>query len=311
MNKFKTYFALISAGLLLFSSCGPDDIEVVPLRDYQEQYNTENAMIEDYLKTYYIESVVDHPGYTDDQDVILSKIPTGNTTLTPIWDDPRLESKEVVSNNVTYKLYYLKLRQGDIDDGVTPTKVDKVFASYNGKYLRYTTTTVGGVSSTSLDQVSFETVVYPQAWLGLDETIKGWAEIFPLFNSGTYDHTPSPNPAIFYNFGSGVMFVPSGLAYYASGSYSIPGYSPLIFSFKLYDVKRADQDGDGVLSIDEDLNHDGVYDEDTDGDGTYNINDADDDGDGILTKNEIQKNPDGSLIDTDGDGIPNYLDKDN
>ena len=87
------------------------------------------------------------------------------------------------------------------------------------------------------------------------------------------------------------MFLPSGLAYYNAATATIPSYSPLVFSFKLYDLKRADQDGDGVLSIDEDLNHDGDFtNDDTDGDGIQNYLDIDDDGDGALTKNEIKIN---------------------
>ena len=311
MNKFKTYFVVIFSSLLLFS-CGPDDIATVPLRDYQEQYNADDAMIKDYLQTYYVEEVIDHDGFADDQDVTLTKIPTGNTTLTSIWNDNRLESKEVISNGVTYTLYYLNLRQGDAD-AIAPTSVDGVFTSYDGKYLRYASTTTDGTTVTNLEQVPFENIVYPQSWLGLDNVIKGWSEIFPLFNAGIYDTTPSPNPAAFHNFGAGVMFLPSGLAYYGAGSFAIPAYSPLIFSFKLYDVKRADQDADGVLSYIEDVNGDGIFDDDTDGNGVYDIYDKDDDGDGILTKDEINKDEQGNIIfeDTDEDGIPNYLDKDN
>jgi hypothetical protein len=50
------------------------------------------------------------------------------------------------------------------------------------------------------------------------------------------------------------MFIPSGLGYYAAGSASIPSYSPLVFSFKLFELQRLDQDGDGIPSYLEDLN---------------------------------------------------------
>ena len=92
------------------------------------------------------------------------------------------------------------------------------------------------------------------------------------------------------DFGAGVMFVPSGLAYYNQIRPLIPSYSPLVFSFKLYDVKRADQDGDGILSMYEDLDGDGIFtDDDTDGDGVPNYLDADDDGDGYFTRTETKK----------------------
>ncbi|MCT4630600.1 DUF6252 family protein [Winogradskyella sp.] len=72
----------------------------------------------------------------------------------------------------------------------------------------------------------------------------------------------------------------------------------------------ADDDGDGVPNVFEDFNGDGVFDDDTDMDGTSNINDADDDGDGVPTSVELQLDADGNPMDTDGDGDADYLDTD-
>jgi hypothetical protein len=47
------------------------------------------------------------------------------------------------------------------------------------------------------------------------------------------------------------------LAYFNSSPGGIPSYSPLIFSFKLYEIQRIDHDGDGIFSYLEDLNGDG------------------------------------------------------
>ncbi len=73
-----------------------------------------------------------------------------------------------------------------------------------------------------------------------------------------------------------------------------------------------DDDGDGILSIDEDPNGDGdPTNDDTDNDGLPNYLDDDDDQDGIPTQFESvdeDTNPDND--DTDEDGIPNYLDAD-
>ncbi len=62
-----------------------------------------------------------------------------------------------------------------------------------------------------------------------------------------------------------------------------------------------DDDGDGVLTINEAVDDDGLP-LDTDGDLAFDYLDNDDDGDGILTQFESG--------DTDGDGILNYLDDD-
>jgi len=72
-----------------------------------------------------------------------------------------------------------------------------------------------------------------------------------------------------------------------------------------------DIDGDGIPNTDEDLDGDGdLANDDTDGDGIPNAQDNDDDGDGILTINEDSGDTDGDGItnalddDDNGDGIP-------
>lgn len=71
-----------------------------------------------------------------------------------------------------------------------------------------------------------------------------------------------------------------------------------------------DVDDDGVSNEQEDVDGNGDFtDDDTDGDGIPNYEDADDDGDGVTTANE-DNNGNGDLKDDDADedGIPDYLD---
>ncbi len=80
----------------------------------------------------------------------------------------------------------------------------------------------------------------------------------------------------------------------------------------ILDYMDMDDDGDGIPTIDENLNADSTAeDDDSDGDGIPNYLDNDDDGDGILTIDE-DTNGDGNYLndDFDGDGIPDYLDTD-
>ena len=305
MNKFKFYFILIITSITIFScSKNEDSITVEPPRDYQTQYDADIKIIEDYLKTNYI-TVTDAPGETNDQDVIIQKLDADHTVS--IWDQTKypLKSKIVSLHDIKYTLYYLELRQGKKDavtglGGMSPCNVDGVLTSYRGTYLSQTTAT--DTTPSTITATQFEDAVLPGDFFSLFTTqtipLQGWSEVFPEFKTGSY--VSNPNGTITYNdFGSGVMFLPSGLGYYASGSGAIPAYAPLVFSFKLYEIQRADQDNDGIPSYLEDLNGDGFMrilatgvenPDDTDKDGIPDFYDVDDDGDNYTTKLEI-KNP--------------------
>ena len=301
-NFFKTLVGFTLA--LLVVSCTKDDEKTVPLRDYAEQYAKDIEIIEEFLQTYYID-VINNPGAVNDQEVTFTKIPEGGTQ-TPIWDSPDLVTNYTVDlHDITYKIYYLKLR-GHVDRSVSspediakaPCNVDRVLAAYVGQYIFVDSETVDGQTTESLEFNEFERNLNPQSFLALSSTIRGWSEIFPRFKAGTY--AGNPDGTISYSdFGAGVMFLPSGLAYYNNVAGSIPSYSNLIFAFKLYEIQRVDNDGDGIFSYQEDLNNDGyvkvlgegeVNIDDTDGDGVPDFLDIDDDGDFFMTKVEI-KNP--------------------
>lgn len=329
MNKFKYYFILMIGVVSLFSCSKKkeDEIIVTPPRDYAVQYAADIADIETYLKSYYI-TVVDHAGFPDDQDVSITKI-TDAPNQPSIYSYlnattfPKLLSREVELHDITYKLYYLVLREGV---GQSPSNVDAVLTSYKGDYL--SSKTEGTV--TTLSATFFEQFNYPQIFYSLytkqEVPIRAWSEIFPQFKTGNHSaHLVNdvPDGTVDYtDFGAGVMFIPSGLGYFSTGSTKIPAYAPLVFSFKLYEIQRLDQDGDGILSYLEDLNGDnymrvlksGVPNpDDTDGDGIPNFLDDDDDGDNFSTKIEI-KNPATGLaypfaeIPTCASGKKNFLD---
>jgi hypothetical protein len=322
MNKFKFYFILLITSITIFSCSKNDKTETVePLRDYKTQHDADIANIEDYLKTNYID-VKQHPGFTDDQNVTIEKLDANHTVS--IWNQTTypLKTKTVKLHDIVYTFYYLVLREGKKDavtglGGVSPCNVDGVLTSYRGTYLSSTTTTPSTVTATQ-----FEEAILPNEFFSLFTTVTGWGETFPQFKTGSY--TVNSNGTITYtDFGAGVMFLPSGLGYYASGSYSIPAYSPLVFSFKLYDIQRLDQDGDGIPSYLEDASPADGYmrflptgvenPDDTDKDGIPDFYDIDDDGDNYTTKFEI-KNPLTGLpypfanIPTCTSGKKNYLD---
>ncbi|OCB70851.1 hypothetical protein B0A79_14530 [Flavobacterium piscis] len=304
MNKFKYYFILLLAGIAIVScnKSDDDDVVTVPLRDYKEQYKADNDSIVKYLKTNYIKEV------TPNFDIVIEKIPAGGTEVS-IWDQKEypLQTRKVYSNDVTYEVYFLTLRQGT---GSAPMNTDRIVASYTGNFLN------GKVFDSSYGNAeTFNLFAYsPEG-----SVIEGWSEIFPQFKTGTSKTDVATGVISYDNYGAGVMFLPSGLGYYAGtvGSDG-PAYSCLVFSFKLFDLQRMDNEysissstggivilGDGVPDYLEDVNGDGyVYDfrnttkypkpptdliDDTDGDGIADFVDFDDDGDGFTTRFEITK----------------------
>lgn len=327
MNKFKFYFIVLITTFFLFS-CSKDDTttEITPIRDYKLQFDADNATIETYLEANYI-IVTDNPGETDDQDVTIAKItdaamqPSIMSYLNSATF-PKLLTRPVNLHGIEYTIYYLVLREGEkntatLKGGESPTNTDAVLASYSGRYLQ--STIIDGITTVAASPDPFDEVKFPNQFFNLLGTIKGWGEIFPQFKTGSYTSN-TDNTITYKDFGAGVMFIPSGLAYYNTGAGSIPSYAPLVFSFKLYEIQRLDTDGDGILNYQEDVNieldkytykknigymydyrnlinyptfpEDKIrYADDTDKDGIPNFLDVDDDGDGYITKLE-SKRPD-------------------
>lgn len=282
-------------------ACSKDDDNSTKIRNYQEQYLVDIANIEKFMKTHYI-TVINHPGYDDDLDVTYTKIPAGGTQVS-IWDQTTYPIRNrivtVTQNNIdiAYKIYYLELRAGSGINGSTPSNVDNVLTSFRGEYIYERTETVDDVTTNTTLGEEFEDSRFPQSFLSLSSVrVKGFAEIFPKLKSGDY-YDNTDGTISYFNFGAGIVFIPSGLAYYNQSVPNIPTYSPLVFNVKLYEVQRMDHDEDGILSNLEDLNNDGyIYThptgtsnpDDTDGDGIPDFKDVDDDGDNFVTKAEIK-----------------------
>ena len=272
--KMKSLIKIVLVlGLFIgFYSCQPDDsTTIVPARPYDEVYEEDILKIEEFLDTHYV--TVDA-----DFNTVFTKIPDGGAQV-PVSDMPELEFKEVDLHDITYKVYYLKLREGT---GESPTRVDSTLVGYKGN--TFYKTTLNGVDSYT--QTVFEENVNP-IWFNLDGVIKGWAEIIPQFKVGTYSSN-TDGTISFQDFGVGVVFIPSGLAYFNSTRPGIQSYSNLVFNFKLYNFRSMDHDRDGILSMHE---YGPNFDEDpidTDGDGRPDYLDVDDDADGYLTKTEVR-----------------------
>lgn len=281
MQFLKSTLVLFLSVLVLSCNKDDDSIPTAEITPYSEQYTKDINAIDKFL---------------DENEMVISSNEeiTFNALTAPI--DPaksiriqhadKLKFKIIKSNDIDYKVYYLSIQEGVVEK--KPSSVDSVLVSYKGQLL---------------DKTVFDETKTEPTWLMLTGVIKGWSEMIPLFKPGNFTSTSS-NTLTYSDFGSNILFIPSGLGYYNNAVGKVPAYSPLIFSIRLKDVNYIDHDLDKINSIDEGYDPlTNTYSLDTDGDGIRNFLDVDDDGDGILTKSE-------STGDCDNDGIPNYLDKD-
>ncbi|MFI1743477.1 FKBP-type peptidyl-prolyl cis-trans isomerase [Thalassobellus sediminis] len=303
--EIKKITLLVLMLLVGFVSCNKDDdstdVIVIEVRDRAEQQITDDATLIEYLEThYYNSSEFESNENPSIEDIVITEfgagaVPDGNTVL-----KDAVETKIVNFADTDYKIYILRLNQGGGTE--SPNFADLVRVRYEGFLL---------------DHSVFDSAVTPVDF-DLTSLIPAWRKVLTEFNTTESFEDGTGGIVNYMNYGIGVMFVPSGLAYFSNATTGIPAYSPINFKFELLQMAENDHDGDGVPSYLEDLNGNGelinldqLADDDTDGDSTPNYADSDDDGDGVLTINEdINNDGDPTNDDTDGDGTPNFLDTD-
>lgn len=285
--KLSLRLLLLLPFIFIMVGCPADDGPIeIPDRPYADVYTEDIAEIENFMNTHF--TTVDA-----DYNVVFTKITSG-TPGTPIsdgldtsvnQDNPAkpLKFKIVSKGGVDHKLYFLKLREGV---GASPTKLDSIFTGYKGyKIDKNADPPLSTFLGTNFDEAS------NPAWLQLQDVIQGWQEIFPEFKVGNSVTDPNTGITTFSDFGAGVMFIPSGLAYFSQSVTSIGAYTPILFSFKLMKLRYKDHDGDKILSKDEYGGPTSGTALDSDGDSKPDYADFDDDNDGKLTKEEIRITP--------------------
>ena len=280
--------------LLLFIQCNKDD-DTTPsytIRDYSEQVLVDQDLLETYLRTH----TYNYEDFNNESDIkIKLDTLTDNSSRLSLFEQANIKKIDVTDASgvvTSHNLYYIIAREGSNN---SPSAVDSVYVAYNG------TLTDGSV---------FDSRKFP-IWIDLANSLRGFREGVSELRTGKYSE--NSNGTIEYNsFGVGLFFIPSGIGYFENVTAGIPEYSPLIFAVKLMTHTDTDHDNDGILSIFEDIDGDNdPFEDDTDGDNLWNMYDVDDDGDGVLTINELDKNNDSVIDDTNNDGIPDYLDPDN
>ncbi|MFL2623523.1 MAG: FKBP-type peptidyl-prolyl cis-trans isomerase [Flavobacteriaceae bacterium] len=334
--KIKFYAFLLSIFSLVIYTCEKEETqaEVIPPRDRADQQLSDMDTLQNYLNNHYFNSgdLEALSSYPQISDIEITELVEGET----LPSDATLlinavEERQTVYREIDYTYYILNIEQGQ---GEHPHFTDQVRVNYEG-FLTNNTSFDASISSLDFD---------------LSNVIVGWNRVLPQFKSSDGYVTNSDGTVRFDNYGIGVMFLPSGLAYFNSSSPGIPTYSCLIFKFELQQYKVMDHDNDYIPSFMEDLDADlDIYSDDTDANLISNFLDTDDDGDGFSTYREVIAidltdssveglgdqmqafEPLGSdqfftplvsaddgtfsvklitLEDTNGNGIPNYLDAD-
>lgn len=297
--------------LFLALSCKKDDdsgVVAIELRSWSEVALEDDAEILEYLKTHFY-NYEDFPNSDPNFDnvIVLDTLAGDNANKTPLFDQKESFKVTVASNtdegDVEHTLYYVMANEGV---GESPTEQDSTYLKYEG--LR-------------LDGFVFNNWTLAPVWFDLPGelsntnpgVIRGFKNGLPKFKSGGEVIENGDGTFKVLDTGVGLIFVPSGLAYF-SGTQPGASYSPIIFKIELLRSNTADHDRDGVPSKDEDLDGDkNAVNDNTDGDNFPDYLDGDDDGDGIATRTEIEDGNGNIVIpypDTDNDGTPDYLDPD-
>ena len=312
MKLKNAYFLVII--VLILASCKKDDDpigEVVPPRLLSEVALEDEVKIKQYLETHFY-NYEDFATPSEDFDfrIKIDTIAGSNSTKTPMSEQVEFKDILVSSNNfagleeendIKHRLYYLSVREGE---GVSPSIADSVYLRYEG--FRISNNVVFDAQNRWLDLQGTASQTNPG-------TIGGFKNGLPNFKDGTNIIENLDGTFEVTDSGIGMIFVPSGLAYFNGGQPGAP-YSPISFKINLLATNTADHDRDGIPSILEDLNNDGdLFNDNTDGIDGPNYLDIDDDNDGIPTRDEINLDADGNFLsfkDTDGDGVPDHLDND-
>ncbi|NND88755.1 MAG: hypothetical protein HKM28_05870 [Flavobacteriaceae bacterium] len=339
MKNIKFILTFCAVALMFLQSCKNDEddgIITIPPRDRGEEAVVATMEIEEYLAThFYNYEEFQSPSPDFDYRIQFDTIAGENAGKIPLIDQVDFKMvQDRVDEDVMYKLYYLKVIQGEGNEVQFPDILD---ISFEGRFLT--------------NEV-FDNSDLP-ARLDLTAVINGFQDGLSEFN-GANETIVNPDGTVsFEGYGVGAVFIPSGLGYFATPPVPEPGssvtqiglYQQLIFTFQVYNVIKGDQDNDGVPTVMEDYNNNQIEEDDNfDEDFTLDFNDEDDDNDGRLTRNEITQNnytlndgdpepvlgPDETEVyrvrdfinnttiittvvapDTDNDGQPDYLDEDN
>lgn len=297
LRKVSLFIFCLALGV---ASCKKDDDPtevVVEIEDRAVQQQKDMDSLNKYLENHYYNSeYIESLGVNASlSDIVITKLAEGQTdapvghTILKKGDvlAPKLVKYLVEYEDTDYEYFVLNLNMGG---GInSPKFTDKIRFNYEGFTLD------DAIFDYSVTPVDSDLKGNGTTTFGL---IPGWSFVIPSFKTAESFSENNDGTIQYTNKGLGVMFLPSGLAYFSTATTGIPAYNPIIFKFELLQMFENDHDGDGIpsyLEVDEKgkltLNTDGDFTTDIYRNQylTYNFIDTDDDGDGKLTKDEIVK----------------------
>ena len=307
MNKIKSLLTVLVLAIVVYACDEDFNTFVNPYEDvdYEALAISDNDSIVKFLKSHYYNETLDSLKIIDDNQ-------------TSLFDDStRLKSTEVVENDITYTLYAFVTREGSTNpDKGNPTEVDSVFVNRKGIILD--NNNIDSSPFDQADETWWSLASTFGLSSFAPSPIVSWTKGFPFFKPGENITNNGPltfqNTGKGYLFIPSGLAYPS--INYIPGQVANALFDRvLVFQVELLDfVKGTDHDNDGISSaienLDEEMN---TTDLDTDEDGLPNYIDTDDDGDGVLTINEDANgdgDPTNDFNDPNKPDVPDYLNPD-
>lgn len=309
MNKLKLFFNL-SFVLVAILSCNNDDdnTPTIEIRDRAEQQIEDAALWQEYFAThYYNENFFNQVSDFKISDLIISKlgddgiVPEGHVLLK---NSDKLDSLSVIYEETDYKLYILKLNNGG--KSLATNFSDQITLNYRGNVPD-----VSEAFDSTSNPVRFDLLNLVAGWkFGIPE-FRGAASLSEN-TDGTIAYSDYGFGALFIPSGLGYFNQSqSAIPSYSNLIFKIELFNALPIDHDNDNVPTHLEDGNfdeesgsfipGIGDYD-------PYNNDTDNDNVPDFLDQDDDGDGVLTINEDLDEDGDPTNDIGVNNLPLYLD---
>lgn len=227
----KVILTLFAASVLIVSCKKDDEHKVEPPRDRGEEAIAAQNEIEDYLSNYaYNYEDFENPTEDFDYRIVMDSIEAGSGK-TPLIE--QVESKTVedpFEPGVKYKLYYLKVAQGE---GTAVADAEVAFITYESWRLS---------SNELLERTSSS---QPKPFVMENKTSNaGLKAALEEFNAANGFVENEDGTISYDGYGIGAVFVPSGLAFFNNPPLSAPigYYNQLIYTFQVKGISEKEEE---------------------------------------------------------------------